>query len=168
MTKLGEWLTRHRNLFLLMLLLITLLVSGMANRERLEAASATVDIPVTEVLSQPSSALETYRIQRDQATLADMAALDALCAQTNLDSRTREDAAAKLQSIIDSRQMQTALEGALLDSSLSPCVAVVSGGSVTIVTGKATVTEKDTALVLTLAAAHAGASPENVRIITAE
>lgn len=164
----GDILTKHRNLFLLMLLVITLLVSGIANRQRLEAASSTVEIPVTEVLAQPSSALEAYRMQRDEAALVDISALEALCAQANLDSRTREDAAQRLQAIIDSRQAQTALEGALLDSSLSPCVAVVSNGSVTIVTEKTSVTDKAAALVMTLAAAHAGASPENVRIITAE
>lgn len=166
--KSGELLTKHRNLFLLILLVATLLVSGIANRERLEAASATVDIPVTEVSSRPSSALETYRQQRDADAQSDMAALSALCAQEQLDAQTREDAAARLQTITESRQAQSALEGALLGSSLYPCVAVVSDGSVTIVTEKSAVTDKDTALVLTLAAAHASVQPQDVRIITAK
>jgi hypothetical protein len=38
----------------------------------------------------------------------------------------------------------------------------------TLVTAKSTITDKDSTLVLTLAAAHAGIRPENVRIITAE
>ena len=167
MRKAGEMLTKYRNAFLLGLLLLTLILSGYANHERLQAASSTVNIPVTEVLAAPADALESYRQQRDQDALADIAALEKLCAQTTLDDKTREDAAARLQVIIDNRQAQTALEGALTGSSLSPCVAVVQGESVTIVTGKATVTEKDSALVLTLAAAHVGAAPENVRIITA-
>lgn len=166
--KLGEQLTKHRNLFLLILLVATLIVSGIANRERLEAASTTVDIPVTEVSAKPSGALETYRQQRDADTKSDVAALEALCAQEQLDAQTREDAAVRLQSIIENRQTQSALEGALLNSSLYPCVAVVSGDSVTIVTEKSAVTDKDTALILTLAAAHANASPENIRIITAK
>ena len=168
MMKLGEMLTKHRNLFLLILLVATLLVSGIANREWLEAASATVDIPVTEVSAQPAGAVESYRQQRDAQAKSDMDALQALCDQTQLDTKTREDAAARLQSIVECRQAQSALEGALLGSSLHPCVAVVSDGIVTIVTGKSTVTEKDTALVLTLAAAHANAAPEDVRIITAK
>lgn len=166
--KTGEMLTKHRNLFLLILLVATLLVSGISNRERLEAAAVSVDIPVTEVSAQPSGALETYRQQRDAQAKSDMEALQALCSQTQLDSKTREDAAARLQVIIDERQAQSALEGALLGSSLYPCVAVVSEGSVTIVTEKSNVIDKDTALVLTLAAAHAGAAPEDVRIITAK
>lgn len=164
---LGELLTRHRNTFLLGVLVTTLVISGYANRERVKAASATVDIPVREVSAQPLSALESYRQTRDQEALADIAALEKLIAQPTLDAATREDAAARLQEIIDARQAQSALEGALVGSSLYPCTAVVAGGSVTIVTEKATVTDKDSALVMTLAAAHAGVSPENVRIITA-
>lgn len=168
MNRLGNLLTKHRNLFLLLLLVMTLLVSSAANRERLAAASATVEIPITETSSKPVSALEAYRLTRDEAALNDISALEALCSQVNLDSRTREDAAQRLQEITGNRQAQTALEGALLNSSLYPCVAVVSGGSVTIVTEKSAVTDQDAALVMTLASAHAGVSPENVRIIAAE
>ncbi len=168
MKTLGELLTKHRNAFLILLLVTTLAVSGYANQERLRAASATVDIPVTEVAAQPLSALESYRQQRDQEALSDIAALEKLCAQTTLDAATREAAAEQMQEVIANRQAQSALEDALVGSSLSPCVAVVAGGSVTIVTEKSAVTSKDTALVLTLAAAHAGAAPENVRIISAE
>lgn len=166
--KLGDMLTKHRNTFLLVLLLVTLLVSGYANREQIRAASVTVDIPVTEVSAQPQDALAAFRQQRDQDALSDIAALENLCSQDNLDDITREEAAAQLQAIIDSRQAQSALEGALLGSSLYPCVAVVTEKAVTIVTGKSTVTDTDSALVLTLATAHAEASPEDVRIITAK
>lgn len=167
MMKLGELLTRHRNLFLLLLLVVTLVVSGQSNRERLAAASSTVNIPVTEVLAQPSSALERYRTQRNQQTSSDMAALEALCAQAALDQKTRDAAAAQLQTIIDARQAEVAIEGALTGSSLSPCAVVISGGSLTLVTEKATITKQDAALVMTLAQAHAGISPEDVRIMTA-
>lgn len=167
MSNIGEMLTRHRNLFLLALLITTLAVSGYASRQRLQEKAATVDIPVTETVAQPQSALDRYRQQRDQEALSDIAALERLIAQATLDEPTREAAAAQLQEIIDNRQAQSALEGALSGSSLYPCAAVVSGGSVTIVTQKSTVTDKDSALVMTLAAAHAGVAPENVRIITA-
>ena len=167
MSNIGEMLTRHRNLFLLALLITTLAVSGYASRQRLQERSATVDIPVTETVAQPQSALDRYRQQRDQEALSDIAALERLIAQATLDESTREAAAAQLQEIIDNRQAQSALEGALSGSSLYPCAAVVSGGSVTIVTQKSTVTDKDSALVMTLAAAHVGVAPENVRIITA-
>ena len=163
--KLGEMLTKHRNLFLLLLLAATLLVSTFVRREN---TVPTVSIPVTETAAQASSALEAYRQQRDADAKSDMAALEALCSQATLDERTLADAAAQLQRIIDYRQAQSALEGALLNSSLYPCVAVVSNGNVTIVTEKSTITDKDTALVLSLAAVHAAAAPESVRIITAK
>ncbi len=166
MKRLGDLLTKHRNTFLLGLLVTTLAVSGYANQE--EGKTASVDIPVTEVFSQPLSALESFRQQRDQSALADIAALEKLCSQNTLDEQTRGEAAAQLQSIIDERQAQTALEGALAGSSLYPCVAVVQNGNVTIVTEKSAVSDKDSALVLTLAAAHAGASPEDVRIVPAQ
>ncbi len=165
MKKLGEWLTRYRNAFLILLLAATIGISGYASQERLQAASVTVNIPVTEAAAKPLSTLESYRQQRDQESLTDMAALEKLCSQSSLDEATREAAAAQLQEIIANRQAQSALEGALTGSSLHPCVAVVAGGSVTIVTEKSAVTQKDSALVLTLAAAHAGVSAENVRII---
>lgn len=166
MNRLGEWLTKHRNAFLLTLLITTLAVSGYAHRQQLMDSVTTVSIPVTEVAAQPVSALEAYRQQRDQTALADLASLEKLCAQQSLDASTREAAAAQLQAMIADRQGQSALEGALAGSSLAPCVAVVSNGSVTIVTGKTDITEKDSVLVMTLAAAHVGAAPENIRIIT--
>lgn len=168
MKRLGELLTRHRNLILLLLLVCTLAVSSAANRERLAETSAAVHIPVTSADSGSVSRLERYRQTRDEAYRTDLAALEALCAQAGLDERTREDAAVRMQTLIDCRQAQTALEGALLSSSLSPCVAVVAGGNVTIVTEKSAVTQADSALIMTLAQAHAGASPECIRIITAE
>lgn len=168
MDQLGKWLTKHRNAFLLGLLTITLVVSGHANQQRVAATSSTVSIPVVETAAQPLSPLESCRQQRDQEALRDIAALEALVNQPLLDEATREAAADQLAILVSDRQAQSALESALSGSSLYPCVAVVSSGSVTIVTEKSAVTEKDSALVLTLAAAHAGVSPENVRIITAE
>lgn len=168
MKKLADLLTKHRNNFLLTLLTATLAVSTMVNQDRLNAASVTVDLPVMSTSSVTLSPLEAYRQQRDQAALNDIAALEKLIGQTTLDEQTRSDASDRLSAIIEARQAQTALEGALLGSSLSPCVAVVAGDAVTIVTGKSTVTDKDTALVLTLAAAHTDVKPQNVRIITAE
>ncbi|MBQ8201836.1 MAG: SpoIIIAH-like family protein [Clostridia bacterium] len=164
----ADYLTKHRNAFLLLLLLATLYASSMVNRDRIEGSVQTVSIPVTESSAVPLSKLEAYRQQRDNATLADIAALQALCEQTTLEKQTREDAAQQLQDIISQRQAQLDLEGALLESDLSPCVAVVSSQSVTIVTEKASLTDRDSALVMTLAAAHTSVSPANVQIITAE
>ena len=165
MNKLGELLTRHRNAFLILLLTITLALGSLRQQP---TTQATVDIPVTATAVQATTPLEAYRLQRDQDTLRDMAALESLIAQPLLEASTREDAAARLQQIVDQRQAQSALEGALTNSSLGPCVVVIAGDSLTLVTAKDDITKKDSALVLTLAAAHTDVKPENIRIMTAK
>lgn len=162
----SDWFIKHRNLFLILLLVTTLAIGANASRDQLH--SPTVEIPVMAVTSPTLSPLESYRQQRDQQTLTDIAALEKLIAQSTLDTDTKEDAAVRLQAMIAARQAQSALEGSLCGSSLAPCVAVLAGDALTIVTEKADINKKDTTLVLTLAAAHAGIRPENVRIITAE
>ena len=166
MSRLCEILTRHHNLLLVLLLVITMIISSASNQNRVESAS--VEIPVTETFSEASNAMELYRRQRDKKTQENRSSLELLCAQGNLDLRTREDASAKLQSLVEYNQAQTAMEGALLNSSLYPCIAVVTENSVTIVTEKTAITERDSALVMSLAAIHTSASPDNIRIITAE
>ena len=165
MNKLGVFLTQHRNAFLLLLLVTTLVLSSQT---RQTAATATVDIPVTETAASPVSPLQAYRLQRDQEALADIASLEALIAQPLLEASTREDAADLLQQLITRRQAESAMEGALVSSSLFPCVAVIANDCLTIVTEKSDITSRDSALVLTLAAAHTGVTPENIRIITAQ
>lgn len=163
----ADFLVRHRNALLLVLLVTTLLISGLASRKRLQASPASVTIPVMETPRETRTALEAFRLERADQTRADIAALEKLCANSSLDESMLDSAAAQLQAIIDARQAESALEGALTGSSLSPCAAVLSGGSLTIVTEKAQITDKDAALVLTLAGAHAGISPDKVQIVTA-
>lgn len=163
----GAFLTRHRNLILFALLLTTLCVSSAENQRRLSADHSSTAIPVIKTTA-PSAAVSTYISERDAAYQRDTAALSALCTQENLEAKTRASAAERLQTLIANREAQQALEDALSSTSLAPCAAVVSGGSVTIVTQKADITEQDAALVITLAAAHAGVKAENVRILPTE
>lgn len=157
------FITRHRNLLLILLLTSTLAVSSIASRRRLEESQQTTALPVM----QTESAISVYKTDRDGTYLSDVAALQAVSADDSLEAATREAAAARLTQLVADREAASALETALSQSSLAPCAAVVSGGSVTIVTGKTTVTQEDSALAITLAAAHAGASADSVRIITA-
>lgn len=162
----NEFIRRHRNLLLIIALLLTLSVSWFFNRERLRQASVTVSLPVEKV-TQPAGALITdYRTRRDAAYADDAAALERLCGQENLSRETREDAAAQLQQMIARREAQSALETALEGSGIAPCMAVVSPGSVTIVTEKDTLSQGESALVLTLAQAHADVPPSGVRVLT--
>ena len=166
MNRIGQLLTKHRNAWLLALMLTTLLLGRYFNHQ--QSSSPSVEIPVIQASALTLDPLALFWQERNQGMLEDIASLEALCAQTTLDERTRDDAAALLTSIIASRRAQDAIEGALSASSLYPCTVVVQDNAVTVVTAKKTITEKDTALVLTLADAHTNVSPENVRILTAE
>ena len=162
------FLKRYRNALLMALMMATLAVSYFVHQEQLQQASATVSLPVEQVKQAGTSRLEEFRQRRDETDMTDMAALQALCDQENLSARTREDAAAQLQALVSRREQQTALEGALSQSGVYPCVAVVEGGSVTIVTEKDGLTDGESALVITLAKAHAGVEPSGVRVMAAE
>ncbi len=165
-TKAG-FIARHRNLLLFSLLLTTLTVCSLVNQRQTARDAPAVSIPLAQTAAAPLDALSLFRQQRDETAAKDMAALQSLVDQINLDDQTRYDAAAQLQAIVDAREKQTALEGALLTSGMYPCVAVVSTGSVTIVTQKETLSEAETALLLTMAQVHADADPSAVRVITA-
>ena len=164
----GEWITRHKNLLLVLLLLATMVVSSLANQERLEQEASTVSLPVVEPYAEPAGKIELFRQQRDAASLRDMAALQSLIDQTQLDQQTRDEAAEQLRSLVDAREKQLALEGSLLQSGVYPCVAVVSAGQVTIVTEKSTLTEDETSLLMTMTQLHTGAQPAQVSVMTVD
>ncbi len=164
----SNWLHKHRNILLITLLALTLSVSCLANQHYLEKTTPTVSLPVMQTTQAPLSPIEQYREERDAAALKDMAALETLVNQTDLDPQTRADAAAQLQRMVSHRQKQTALEGALVQSGVYPCAAMVEEGCVTIVTGKTDLSDGETALVLTMAQLHAGVLPSGVRVITAD
>lgn len=162
-----EFIRKHINALLLACLLITLAASWFFTNQRLTEAAATVSLPVEQVSVPTASRLEEFRARREETTLADIATLQTLCDQENLADATRQDAAAQLQRIVDTRQAQLALEGALVQSGVAPCVAVITEGSVTVVTEKPSISDGESALVMTLAQAHAGIAPSGVRVITA-
>lgn len=168
MERIGNLLTRHRNLFVVVLLIATLCISSSSTIKRLSSGADVTALPVTAVYTQNDDAVAVFIQQRDSAHVTDLTALEALCTQEDLDAETRRQAAEQLQEIIRCREAQDAIEKALANSSLVPCAAVVSGGAVTIVTQRTSFSDSDAALVMTLAAAHAGADPSDVRIITAE
>ena len=58
MRKAGEILVRHKNLFLLTLLVSTLVISSHVQRQRLENSSVTTELPVMSV-SAPAGTAST-------------------------------------------------------------------------------------------------------------
>lgn len=164
---------KYRNLLLLGLLVVMLVVSSQMNRDRLLRETAAVSLPVTYTgasanVQTAQTPMEQYRQQRDETAMQDMAALQALADAEVLDAQTREDAAARLQLLVTQREQQTALEGALLETSLWPCVAVISPGSVTVVTEKEALTEAERITLLTMVQAHTDVDAGGVRIVCGE
>ena len=94
-----------------------------------------------------------------------MAALQALYDNATLDDEIRQRAAERLITLTEARSIQSSMEGVLLGTALSPCVAVYSSGCLTIITAKEELTEGETTLVLTLADAHAGLDPSCIRVV---
>lgn len=164
----GSFLTRHKNMLMVTLLAVTLICGSAAGRDVPEHSQTAVTLPVMQTDTAALSALEQFRQAREEAMLADMAALQALCDQEKLDDQTRQDAADRLQRIVEQHQAQLAIESALLTSSLAPCTAVVRTGSVTIVTDRADVTQEESALVIAVAKEYAGVSAPGVQVITAQ
>ena len=165
MHALGSLLEKHRNTCLILLMAAAFVV-GLAQEQ--PATQAAVSIPVSASVTPALNKLDAYRRERDQARAADLAVLERLADNPEADAQIRDAASAQLHVLIAARELQAAVEGALLNSSLSPCVAIVTDGSLTIVTGKSAPTERDMALVLEIARVHAGIAPENVRLITSD
>lgn len=166
MKKAAQLLTRHRTLFLVMLLTATLAVSSAANQRRLSEGRELASLPVMK--QENVSAVALYTQEREDAYLREISALQSMCSQEQLNAQTLEAAAMQLSRLIDEHEAQQALETGLSQSGLAPCAAVVSGGSVTIITANASFSDEDAALAMSLAEAHAGVAAGNVRIITAE
>ena len=165
MHALGSLLEKHRNTCLILLMAAAFVV-GLAQEQ--PATQAAVSIPVSASVTPALNKLDAYRRERDQTRAADLAVLERLADNPKADAQIRDDASAQLHVLITARELQAAVEGALLNSSLSPCVAIVTGDRLTIVTGKTAPTERDMALVLEIARVHAGIAPENVRLITSD
>lgn len=163
---LPTFLVRRKN-WLLMAALALSLTAALLLRPSSPQAQQRVTLPMTSAESS-ASPLEAFRISRDSAYQRDMAALETLISSENTDRAARQSAAEELQACVALHQAQLALEGALLTSELAPCCAVVTDGSVTIVTEKQEITEQDTALVLTLVQVHTGVPASGVRIMTAQ
>lgn len=160
------FLTRHRRLLTIALLSVTLMVSSEISRRQLAGETIVTSLPVTSTRA-PDQAVTAHAAAQADQHASDVAALTALIDRTDVDAQTRDDAAQQLLAMVANREHQAALEAALADTALAPCSAVVTGSQVTLITAQTEVAPEDSALLLTLAAAHCGSDAEDVRIITA-
>ncbi len=168
-----EKFKKHKNLIFLCVLLVTLAGSYLWNQYQ-QVAAKTVSLPISRTGEQAGSTpapsvvktpLSTYQEKRESTRQADMAALKTLAANDKVDQAARDQAQAELLEVIRCRESELAIEGALTGAGLAPCVAVVQRGAVTVLVEKKELTQTEATMILTLAAAHTGETPENIRIM---
>lgn len=161
------WITRYKCWLMWATGMLALCVGALwilpAALER--PAQEGLSLPVLTAAQEETDAFERFRQQREEERKADRASLEKLLERDDLDAQTLEDAAAALQRLVTWNEEELALEGALTKSRISPCLAVRSEGMVTVVTQKDSLSEGESALLLTLCEAHTGVSPEGVKVI---
>ncbi len=155
-------LLKPRNVLLIFLAAGTLLFSGILPTEE-----QTVALPVASMVEaiDPLSAFKKQRTAQEQA---DMAALQTLINREDISGETREAAAAALAALVAARRIQSAMEGALANSSLAPCVVVFADGYMTLVTASRDISSVQSARIMELASLHAGVESSAIRVITAD
>lgn len=149
------------------LLIAAMLLTAAITWRCLAGDARPLTIPTLTAAEDTLSPLEHFRLERNETELRNMAALELLCAPDQPDETLRHDAAVQLQTLIDARQKQLAMEAILLESGFGACTAVLTNDQLTIVTDTATLTDRDNALLLELSQLHAGVSPQNLRVICA-
>ncbi len=169
-----EKLQKHKHLVAIMAILLVLAGSYIWNQTQYEKVQ-TVNLPVsrkTEADAQimvsaatVATPLAEYQEKRDKARKEDISALETLAQNSLLTATAREQAQEELREIVRCRESELAIEGALLGGGVSPLVAVVQKGAVTVLVEKEELTQTEATMILAVATAHSGEPPENVRII---
>ena len=166
------FLKKHRNLIFLSVILLTLAGSYLWNQYQLQGAQ-TVSLPITRTdggNAAPSATvsktpLKEYQDKRESTRKEDMIALNALAANDKVDQTARDQAHGQLLELIQCRESELAIEGALTGAGLAPCVAVVQRGAVTVLVEKKELSQAEATMILSIATAHSGEAPENIRIM---
>ena len=78
------------------------------------------------------------------------------------------DVSEQLSAIVAAREAELAIEGALIGGGFSPCLAVVSPASVTVIVSRESLTRGEAALIMTLCESHTNQSLENIKIMTGD
>jgi len=113
----------------------------------------------------PAQEAESGRTLREEAYDKDRASLEALLDSGAADEQTRAQAAKRLQQLVNDHQNEIAVEEALRGAGYQPVLVLLQNGALTVMlTGE---NAGDSAAIFALCAAHAGISPENIRIMTA-
>ncbi len=126
--------------------------------EKPPLASTPSPAPTREAASQ--------RSLREAAYDKDRLSLEKLLESGAADADTQAAAARRLEQLVDSHQAEIAVEEALRKAGYAPALVLVQNGAMTVLLEPGS--PADSAAILTLCAAHAGVSAENIRIMTAD
>lgn len=113
----------------------------------------------------PTQTAQSERSLREEAYDKDRASLETLLDSGAADEQTRAQAAKRLQQMVSDHQSEIAVEEALRGAGYQPVLVLLQNGALTVMLNGENA--GDSAAIFALCAAHAGISPENIRIMTA-
>ena len=154
------WLRRG----LLMALILAAAALAILHQEQPQPA------PVPSVTPAPTQQplAEVERTRREQAYDKDVAALTALLESGAADADTQAQAARRLDALVGEHQTEMAIEEALRQAGFAPCLALMSGGALTVMLDESVMNAEASATILALCTAHTDLGAENIRIMALE
>lgn len=114
----------------------------------------------------PSSALTDERTVRERAYDQDVEALRELIGKQDTDQAVRDQAAARLNRMVENHQTELAIEEALTQAGFRPCFVVMQNDALTVNLMGAELPGNDGVTVLSICVAHSDVAVENIRIMT--
>jgi hypothetical protein len=164
---------KKRTLLLLLLLVCAFLAAGVLLNSLSKGQSALL-IPVEKAAAKvslspaPISSLQAYRDRREQTRSEDVQTLQGILDSGSANASLLADVTLQLSQITKAREQELAIEGVLLGSGFSPCLAVVAPGSVTVILGRESLSRGEAALVMTLCESHTDEPLDNIKIMTSD
>lgn len=121
--------------------------------------------------TQPEAAVSpaptvSGRNAREASYEKDMAALQALTENEQLQQAVRDQAAEQLNRMVQNHQTELAIEEALQKAGFAPVLVVMQNDSLTVNAGARELNSVDSMTILSLCVAHSEIPSENIRIMT--
>ena len=127
--------------------------------------SAVPQPPQPEVAVSPAPTV-SERNAREASYEKDMAALQALTENEQLQQAVRDQAAEQLNRMVQNHQTELAIEEALQKAGFAPVLVVMQNDSLTVNAGARELNSVDSMTILSLCVAHSEIPSENIRIMT--
>ncbi|MDD3412129.1 MAG: SpoIIIAH-like family protein, partial [Eubacteriales bacterium] len=110
--------------------------------------------------------LQQERDARETAYDKDVAALTAIMSSFEDGDEVRSDAARQLQRLVAQHQTEVAVGQALREAGYAPSLTLCQNGALTVMIEADELSAADSAVILSLCAAHSDVSLENIRVMT--